>query len=244
MSVTLADFFSQMRPYLMGQQDLARTREVLGASPSGDEDFAFYRVLAQRNLYKILRELYGPLRGLVLRDQAQGLVASGLWSTIVHEYIDAHPPGGRHPNCFGEALPEFLAARREREPDQPVIYEEVADFCWVRMAANQAPDDGGDGFDARLFVRQYSFAIPEFVGALEADPQGAARPEPHPRVLLVYRHFTGLQTRIFHPSAAGLVALARRQGLEVPPALRAVSADLVDLAEAQLVEHGVLAPAG
>ncbi len=237
MSVTLADFFSQMRPYLQGHQDLARTREVLGPSPSGDHDFSFYRVLAERNLFKILRELYAPLRALVLRDQA------ALWATLVREYIAAHPPGGRHPNCAGEALPEFLAARRERQPDQPAIYEEIADYCWIRLQVQRAPDDEGDGFESRLMVRQYSYAIPEFVAALEADPDAAERPEPQPVVLFVYRHWRQLHACSFRPSAAGLVALARRQGLAVPPALQAVPPDHVDVAEAQLVEHGVLAPA-
>lgn len=241
--VALSDFFARMQPYLLGQHDLVETREVLGPSPSGDDDFSFYRVLAQRNLYKVMAELYGPLRTLVLRDQlAEHGSDAGTWRAMVEEYIAAHPPGGRHPNCFGEALPEFLATRRERIPSQPVIYEEIADFCWIRMQAHQAPDDEGDGFDSRLFVRQYSYAIPELVGALERDPE-APRPEPQPMVLLVYRHWQHLQVRLFRPSAAGLVALARRQGAEVPPPLQAIPREHVDVAEAQLVEHGVLSPA-
>lgn len=248
MSVGLPGFFAQMRPYLLGQQDLAQTRAALGPSPSGDDDFAFYRVLAQRNLFKVLRELYGPLLTLFVRDHdgpdgpdGRGGGAAA-WRALVEEYIAAHPPGGVHPNCFGEALPELLAARREREPSQPVVYEEIADFCWIRMQVYRAPDDEGDGFDSRLCVRQYSYPIADFVAALERDPS-APVPEPRPVVLLVYRHWRLLQTRIFLPTAAGLVALARRQGAPVPQALQSVPSEHVDVAEAQLVEHGVLAPA-
>lgn len=253
MSVTLSDFFAQMQPYLLGQQDLAQTRETLGPSPSGDHDFSFYRVLAERNLFKVMRELYGPLRTLMLRDHAEatargttpgndtGPAERATWPELVAEYLAAHPPGGRHPNALGEALPEFLAARRERRPSQPVIYEEIADFCWIRMQVYRAPDDEGDGFDSRLLVRQYSYPIPDFVGALERDPQ-APTPEARPMVVLVYRHWRLLQTRIFLPSAAGLVALARRQGAGVPAALQAVPTEHVDVAEQQLVAHGVLAP--
>ena len=241
MSATLAGFFAHMRPYLMGQRGLEPTRDALGPSPSGDDAFAFYRVLAQRNLFQMMRQLYAPLHALVLRDEAEGVVAPETWSAIVREQIAARPPGGRHPNCFGEGFSARLAARREREPGQPALYEEIADFCWIRALAHAAPDDEGDGFDARLFVRQYGWHVPELVAALERDP-AAPRPDPRPVVLLVYRHLRSLQTRIFHPSAAGLVALARRQGAPVPSALQAVPIAHVDAAEAQLVEHGVLVP--
>lgn len=240
MSVALASFFEAMQPYLLGRRDLAHTRAVLGPSPSGDDDFAFYRVLAERNLYKVMRELYGPLRTLVLRHEAE-TGERDAWTRLVGEYIEAHPPGGRHPNAFGEPLPELLAARRERVPSQPAIWEEVADYCWIRMQAHRAPDEPGDGFDARLFVRQYTWPIPDLVAALERDP-AAPVPEPRPAVVLVYRHVRLLQTRVFLPSAAGLVALARRQGAAVPGALQAVPREHVDVAEAQLVAHGVLVP--
>lgn len=241
MSASLAGFFAEMRPFLLGQQGLRPTLGVLGPSPSGDEAFAFYRVLAERNLFQVMRQLYAPLHALVLRDEGEGVVAPGLWAALVREQIAERPPSGRHPNEFGEGFSSRLAARREREPSQPVIYEEIADFCWIRMVAAGAPDDVGDGFDVRLHVRQYGWHVPEFVAALERDPT-APRPEPRPVVLLVYRHARTLQTRIFHPSAAGLVALARRQGVAVPAALQAVPPEHVDAAETQLVEHGVLVP--
>lgn len=239
MSVELSEFFGQMRPYLMGHTRLEQVRDALGPSPSGDEDFAFYRVLAERNLYKIIRELYGPLLALVSR-QAEG---APRWRELVAGYIEAHPPVARHPNGFGESFSAYLAARREQDEAQPALWEEIADFCWVRQAVAAAPDGEGDGFDRRLFVRQYSHPVPEIVGALERDPQ-AELPEPRPVLLLVYRHLQSLQTRLFQPSAAGLVALAKRQGLPVPEPLQAIPEEHVLVADEQLVGHGVLVPRG
>lgn len=235
MSLALADFYAQMKPFLTGAHDLARTREALGSSASGDENFAFYRVLAERNLFKILRDLYAPLRSLILRDEP------GTWAPLVRRYAAAHPSGGCHPNSFGEAFSDFLVQRRERVPEQPVVYEELADFLWVRYFVYGAPEADDDGFEQRLFVRQYTHRVHDFVAALELDPDAPA-PEPQPVLLLVYRHWRTLETRLFQPSAAGLVALAQRQGAEVPEPLRAVPAEHVEQADEQLVTHGVLGP--
>ncbi len=232
---TLAEFYAHMRPYLQGARDLAQTRERLGPSPSGDHDFAFYRVLAERNVFRIMNDLYAPLRGLIIREQP------GTWTPLVREYVAAHPPSGRHPNGLGEHFSEFLEQRRQRHPEQPDLYEELADYCWVRHAVYSAPDEPGDGFERRLYVRQYSVRIHDYAAALERDPQHP-RPEPQPTVLLIYRHARTLETRLFLPSAAGLVALARRQGEPVPEPLRAIPAEHVDVADAQLVDHGVLMP--
>ena len=235
MSVAHDEFYARMKPYLQGTRDLEQTREALGASPSGDHDFSFYRVLAERNLFRILRDLYAPLRTLVLRDDPEG------WGPMVREFALAHPGGGHHPNALGEPFSEFLAERRERVPEQPVVYEEIADYCWVRQFVYSAPDTQDDGFEQRLFVRQYTHRVHDLVATLERDPK-APLPEPTPVVLLVYRHWRSLETRLFQPSAAGLVALARRQGQPVPEPLRAIPAEHVDVADAQFVEHGVLGP--
>ncbi len=237
MSEALADFFAQMRPFLLGERSLAATRDAVGPSPSGDEAFAFYRVLVERNLFRILTGLYGPLRTLLMREH------DGFWGSLVRAYVQAHPPPAHwHPNEFGREFPEFLAAQREGGEARLVpLHEEIADFCWVRHEVHGCPDDVGDGFDRRLFVRQYTAAVPELVAALEADPE-APLPEPRPVVVLVHRHWRHLNARVFYPSAAGLVALARRQGAPIPEPLRAVPLDDVETADTLLVEHGVLLP--
>lgn len=237
MSVALPEFFAQMRPYLLGNTELPQVREALGASPSGDDNFAFYRVLARRNLFKILRELFGPLYELVRRDDPER------WADLARAYVAAHPATARHPNGFGEGFAAFVAERRQDDPSQPPLWEELADFLWIRQVVVAAPDDEGDGFDRRLFVRQYSHPVPQIVAALERDA-AAELPEPSPVLVIVYRHWRSLQTRLFQPSAAGLVALARRQGLPVPEPLQAIPSEHVDIADAQLVDHGVLAPRG
>lgn len=233
MSAPLPEFFARMRPYLLGQTGLAETREALGPSPSGDEDFAFYRVLAERNLFKILRECFGPLCSLVTRDEP------ARWRALVEAYIEAHPPVARHPTDFGESFATFLARRREQDELQPALWEELADFCWIRNAVASAPDEEGDGFERRLFVRQYTHPVSEIATLLERDPK-AELPEPRPLLLIVYRHTQSLRTRLFQPSAAGLVALAKRQGLPVPEPLQAIPEEHVASADEQLVGHGVL----
>lgn len=233
--MSLAEFYDRMGPFLRGTQSLAHTREAIGASPSGDDDFAFYRVLVQRNVFRIMRDLYRPLQELVIREQP------GVWTPMLREYEQAHPATGFHPSALGESFSDFLAERRQQHPEQLVIFEEMADFLWVRQAVYTAPDDAGDGFDQRLFVRHYTYRIHEFVGALEGDPQ-VPLPEPQALILIVYRHASLGLTRFFQPSAAGLVALAKRQGAPVPAPLQAVPEPQVAQADADLVGHGVLTP--
>ncbi|MEM7151349.1 MAG: hypothetical protein AAF799_00835 [Myxococcota bacterium] len=236
MSAPLPEFFAQMRPYLSGERPLPAVVEALGASPSGDDNFAFYRVLAERNLFKILFELYRPLRTLIVRQRS-----ADTWRQLVREYVDTHLPAGHHPNAAGAAFSEFLAARRQRDDSQPTSWEEIADFCWTRTYVVSAPDGPDDGFDQRLHVRQYTHPISQIVTLLERDAE-AELPEPAPELLLIYRHWETLETRLFRPSAAGLVALAVRQGLPVPEPLAVVPDDHVAIAQEQLVAHGVLSP--
>nr|MCH9686063.1 hypothetical protein [Deltaproteobacteria bacterium] len=198
---------------------------------------AFYRVLVERNVFQILAEQHGPTRTVMQRLQP------GLWASVVRQYVDAHPPTHWHPSYVGAGLSEFLAECREAG-DQRIdpLFEEVADFCWVRMLAQRCPDGVGDGFEQRLFIRQYTRPIAPLVAAITEDPN-APIPPPQPVVVFIYRHWRDLDVRVFSPSAAGLVALARRQGATVPEALQAVPPEDVEAADTLLVEHGVLVPA-
>ncbi len=236
MTPTLDGFFDHMRAYLRGERTLAQTREQLGPSPSGDDDFAFYRVLIERNVFQILAELHGPTRILMQR------LEPGLWGPLVRDYLTAHPPTHWHPSQVGEQLSEYLVQRREGGDARLLpVFEEVADFCWTRQLAQRCPDDVGDGFDQRVFIRQYTLAVPQLVTALQ-KADDAPIPPSRPIVVMIYRHWRDLDVRVFSPSAAGLVAFARRQGAAVPEALRAVPEDQVIAAQAQLVEHGILSP--
>lgn len=236
MTEPLESFFGHMRGYLLGDSTLAETREQLGPSPSGDQNFSFYRVLVQRNVFKILGEVHSPTRQLMERE------SPGLWATLVEEYIDAHPPTHWHPSQVGEHLSDFLAERRQGGDARLLaVYEEVADFCWTRQLAQRCPDDVGDGFDQRLFVRQYTSAVPPFVAALTQD-KDTPIPPPQPTVVVIYRHVRELDVRVFSPSAAGLVALAKRQGAPIPEPLRAIPQDHVRVAEQQLAQFGIVEP--
>lgn len=235
---SLQTFFAQMPGFLLGERPLAQVEQALGTSPSGQDNFAFYRVLIQRNLFGFAGNMFGPLRTLLMRHNER------LWPELVEGYAKAHPPAHWNPNRFSEHFPAYVAEFVVGHAELSPIFEEVADYCWTRYLSKNCPDDVGDGFDQRLFVRRYTYAVPAFVRALDKD---ACAPEPEPGdvVVLIFRHVTTLDSRLFQPSMPGLAALARRRGLgDVPEIFRAIPKAEVDSAEIQLVEYGVLTPSG
>ena len=226
-------FFGELVPFLRlerGVEDVSRT---LGPSASGSARFAFYQTLMRRDLASILSNLFPALARVADR------VRPGLWKEIVRSYSAAHAPRHWDPNRFGEGLSDWLSARRAADAALPEFLEEIADFSFLEYVVGVAPDaDPSDiGFDRVLFVRQYAHDIPRFVRALERDPM-APEPRSEPTNVIVYRDCESLRARVFYPTTAGLLALARRRGLEtsVPAALTA----LVERADRDLVRHGIL----
>ncbi len=235
--MSLHAFFDAMGPMLSGRTSAAEVEAELGAtSPSGTENLGFYAVLVERNHFKILRDLFGPIRTLALRR------SDTLWGRLVRDYTRKHPAGHWDPNRFGASFSEYLANLRQRHGELPTLFEELADYLYIRHLAYSSPDEPGDGFETRLFVRQYSHAVPDVLDALARDPE-ADLPGAKPIVVIVYRHARHRELRTFYPSAAGLGALARRQGVDsMPEMFKALPAQTLDAAEANLVEHGVLTP--
>ncbi len=231
-------FFATIEPFVFGASGVEQVERELGRSASGSTNLDFYRVLVGRNLDKILRELFAPLRILVEREHP------GLWPSLVRDYALAHPPRARDPNWFGEAFADWLVARREAGGELSALYEELADYQFTRFMAASGPDLAADdeGFERRIFVRHYSHPIAAFVPLILRDA-AAALPEPRPTTLVI--------ARCLHPpfavltraaSLAELAALARREGLDLPPALAALPASTRVEADAALVERGILIP--
>jgi hypothetical protein len=229
--MTLDAFSGEMQPMLLGRASAAAVEARLGRSPSGTTALAFYAVLVSRNAHKILREICPTLFVFAAR--------AGAWSGLVHDYLAAHPPRGGDPNRFADALPEFLERRARQHGDVPQLWAELADYHVVQVRAHQAADGEGDGFDRRLFVRQYTHPIPEIVERIARDP-AVAIASPRPTLVVVFRHARTLHVRRLVPSAAGLAALARRQGLALPPALAGLPDAEVVAAERALIREGVL----
>jgi hypothetical protein len=227
--MTLPAFFTAMQPMLLGHSSATDVEARLGASPSGTAALGFYAVLVRRNVEKILREVCPSVFVLATRARA--------WTSLVTDYLDAHPPTGGDPNGFADGLPEFLQARA----DTPASWAELADYHVIHVRAHHAADDETDGFDRRLFVRQYTYPIPHIVDALARD-RDAAVAAPRPTLVVVFRHTRTLRVRRLVPSATGLAALARREGLELPPSLAGLAATAISAAERVLVREGVLFP--
>jgi hypothetical protein len=235
MTASLHAFFGAMRPFLLSETSVDQVRSELGPPPSGDANLEFYRTLVERNLFKILRDLYGPVRELALRAEA------GTWPRLVRGYVQQHPPRHWDPNRFGESFSDFLAQQRDGDATIPALWEEMADFCWIRHRANVCADDVSDPFERSLFVRQYTYDVPGIVAAVTADP-AASLPTPRPYIVVVYRHVRTMEVRLLTPNATGLAALARRQGQPLPAALQRIDEADLQAADVFLVEHGILTP--
>ncbi len=227
--MTLHAFFSTMGPFLRGARSVVEVERTLGLSRSGTAALDFYRVLVARNDAKILREICPSLHTLARR--------AGRWQELVRDYVAAHPPCGGDPNRAADALPEYLRSRADVDP----LWSELADYHVARVQAHHAPegDRDDDGFDRRLFVRQYMHPVPAIVDAL-ARGQDVTLPQPRPTIVVVFRDTRTLRVRRLAPSAAGLAALARREGLGLPPPLSGLPSAVIDAAERGLERDGVL----
>jgi hypothetical protein len=226
-------FFGAMRPFLIGRSSVAEAERELGPSPSGSESLDFYRVLVERNMFKILRDVHRPIRILADRQSPQ------LWGRLVRGYVTDHPPAHYEPNMFAAKFSDWLAEQRKRFGEIPELFEELADYQWIRHLARQCPDDVGDGFEQRLFVRQYTYDVPKIAAALRRDAN-AELPGRASVVVLVYRHLRHQDVRTFYPTRPGLAVLARRQGAALPPGFGEFQ-DL-DKAEVEMIEHGIFVP--
>lgn len=235
MSDTLPGFFAQMESFLLGRQSAEALEGQLGPSPSGTTNLAFYRTLVDRNFHKIMRLLFPTVKVLATRAR------EGMWTEIVRDYVAAHPPRGcRDPNRMGASFSEFLTRRREEGGELSPVVEEMAEYHWIDYLAKTATDvEDGDGFERRVFIRQFAHPIPTFMKAINED-SNAEIPSPKPTIVILYRAWTDGVVRILYPRAETMAVFARRQGLELPPPLAALDAETVDLTETRLVEMGLL----
>jgi len=234
-SETLPGFFDQMESFLLGRQTAAELEGRLGPSPSGTANLAFYRTLIDRNFHKIMRLLFPTVK--VLANRAR----EGMWSELVREYVAAHPPRGcRDPNRMGASFSEFLTRRREEGGELSAVVEEMAEYHWIDYLAKTATDvEDGDGFERRVFIRQFAHPIPTFMKAINED-SATKIPAPQPTIVILYRSLTHGAVRILYPRAETMAVFARRQGLDLPPPLAALDPETVKLTEARLVEMGLL----
>jgi hypothetical protein len=233
MTPELRQFFDELAPMLASTRSAREVELVLGPCPSGTAALGFYAELVRRNLAKILRDVFPVTRALVMRD------APRRWDELALAYACDHPPTGAVPNRYAASLPSWLASRGADE----ARWAEIADFEWLRVAAHHAmdgaPDD--DGFDRRIFVRQYTFDVPRWIAAHASDPS-TPLPAPAPTIAIVFRHSVTGRVGVHRPTAAGLAAIARRASELLPSPLDRLDAATLARAEHALVDAGVLVP--
>jgi hypothetical protein len=232
--VGLAEFFAAMAPMLEGRASARHVEMALGPSASGTEALGFYAELVRRNLHKILSDVFPAVRAVARHLHGDDRA----WAGLAAAYAAAHPGRGSDPNRFAEALPAWLRGRPEFIGPWSELAVELADYEWTRVLAYHAPDVEGDGLEQRLFVRQYTCDIPALAHAVQHG--SFVPPTSRPRIVAIFRHARTLQLGVFHLGAAGLAALARRQGLATPPALAALPESAVRSGLAALEAAGVL----
>ncbi|PRQ06114.1 hypothetical protein [Enhygromyxa salina] len=235
--MSLDRFYAEITPFLFGESSVDAIEQRLGASASGSDNLDFYRVLVGRNFDRILSELFVSVHTLVTRDHP------GLWPQLVSDYLRINQTAPRDPNLYGLAFSDFLAARRAERGEYSAVLEELADYHMCSYLAASAPAGETDGFEARLFVRGYTFPVTKIVKALALD-RATPVPEPQPATMFIYRSLHPPHAvRIHWPTAPQLAALAGRQGLALPASLAQLDADALDHGLAQLIAAGVLCPA-
>ncbi len=238
MSEELPSFFSQMEAFLLGRTGTAEVEAALGPSPSGSDNLAFYRTLIDRNFHKTMRLLFPTVHLLAKRQRAT------LWTDLVRDYAAAHPPRGcRDPNRMGASFSDFLTRRREEGGELSSLAEEMAEYHWVDYQARTATDIEDDGFEKRIFIRQFTYPVPTFMHAVNADSD-APEPQPRPTIVILYRSLVDGRVQILYPRPETMAVFAGRQGLELPPPLAQLDPDNVRLTETRMVEMGLLRPLG
>lgn len=236
--MSLKEFFASTQKLLLGEVDVRTYERTLGKSPSGRKRLQFYRTLIRRNMMKVLREMFPSVRARYLQLHPHG------WGELVDAYTKAHPPPAHwDPNLFAESFPDFLAGKREAHGKLPSDLEQLADFHWteyrVFAAAETWPEElGPDGLEHRLYVRQYDGKIPVYARELVRNPQ-AKPPEPTPTPTIIFRNLQTHRLQVFYPNLLGLLVLTKRSGKALPE-IPGVTAEKLDQAEKNLIEHGVL----
>jgi hypothetical protein len=232
----LEDFFTRIRPFLLGEESAEDFEARLGPSSSGLRRLAVYQGLVAADLAGVMVALYPSVKVAAERT------LPGSWATLVREFARAEPPTHWDINRFGEGFPAFLARRRERHAAQPVLLEELADFHWTDYAA--FVHEGGPGagsLNPTAQVRQYRYAVCAWARQA-ASGQAPGLPEEKPTTVIVYRDPRTLWTRLFYPNVAALFALARAQGIGNSALVQAagLTSEDMDRAARHLRREGVL----
>jgi Putative DNA-binding domain len=149
---------------------------------------------------------------------------------LVFDYCRCHPPISVDPNRAGERMSEYLGNRRLSDATLPAYLEEIADFEFLQYQVNLLDVDGGVGLERTLFVRHYGYPVL----ALTQSRATWKAPQAEPSIVIVCRNRKTQRRLEFVASTFDVMAIARRDGMDVGADPRIAEAD------ALLVQAGVL----
>jgi len=227
-------FFTEMKPFLLGERSATDVLARLGPSMSGAGRFALYAELVARQRRSIIDHFY----------RAAGAAAEthtpGLFGRLRDQYLREHPPTHWAPNEAARGFPDYLTGHREATDDLVAL----ADFAWARFAVMHAPHVHDEvGLDDAILVRHYDCDVAAFSEAVERQDLTQGLPRLTPRTLLLGRHRRQGTLVVTTPSLGALIALAVASGRAQPLLPAGLTAGTV-LGEARALEALGLVPAG
>ncbi|HSO32607.1 MAG TPA: hypothetical protein VLT33_08825 [Labilithrix sp.] len=225
---SLATFFAEMEPFLLGQRSASDVLDRLGPSPSGADRFALYAELVQRQRRGILDHFYRPVAAAAEARER------GRFGRLRDAYLCAHPPRHWTPNEAARAFPGFLSQQADVGED----LVSLADYAWARFSVMHAPHRPEDvGLDEAVLVRHYEWDVATFSEAVERRLAGVTL-RAIPRTLLLGRHRSASTLVVLTPSLGALLALAAASG-RVPALPDGLSSAMVVEEARALVERGL-----
>jgi len=236
----LDEFFAAALPYVQGKLAPEAMVDKLGPSATGTKRLGIYPWILKWDNRGILNRIFTAARTATERYKL------GLWDRWMDEYQEMYPPKEWRITKYGQHLFDYVRRQREeRDCEQPYCLEELVDVAYTRAEAmNAVPSASGDNeIDSTIFVRQYTHESPQFVQALNDNPDTPS-PERNQTVVIIYRSLHTLRPRFFYPNMGALLALARRTNTapELRQQFSSVTDDMIEQGEALLIEHGVVMP--
>ncbi len=196
--MSLADFWADARPFLLGELSAAQLEARHGPSPSGTQNLAFYQPFVRLHERLNLQRLYPEVHILCGR--------AGLdWAELCEAFIHAHVPSSWSLHRAGEPFGAWLQEQIDAGRPIPAECPALADYSWTRWLALNAPADA-PRMDGTVYVRSYAINVVEIRQRLKDDPS-AELPEPVPTPMVIYRSFVTGTVRIVGPNLAMLAVL-------------------------------------
>jgi hypothetical protein len=160
--VSLARFFEEIAPTLLGETPAEKSAPALGVDP---KRLAVYERFCRVHRFETVEGLFPHCRAAV--DAA-------LWPTLVEDYFRRFPMRSVELNSNGEKWPEFLATEAASRA-LPAWLPELADFEWWEWQTLIAPNETEDPrkgplrLAGSLEIRPYRY---DLLGWIEEGRQG------------------------------------------------------------------------